>query len=128
MSTNKIKLNTSIVSTSDKITSIVESMCNINVQTNMYSDTDFLYRDDTMYIEEFVNENSPMFKSIILEFCKKYIDDILMENTMSVSDGKYQIEIRKSHDTKNYLFCIESNDSKFYFEVRCDKLKKHMGY
>ena len=83
--------------------------------------------DDWWHIEECVDNNLPNFKNIISEFCKKYVDDILMENEMSVSDGKYQVEIRKSHDTKNHLFCIESNDSKFYFEIRCDKLKKLMG-
>jgi len=127
MNTTKLKLSILQTPVEDKMSSIVESICNVDVSHNMYSDIDFLYRGDGMYIEECVDNNLPNFKNIISEFCKKYVDDILMENEMSVSDGKYQVEIRKSHDTKNHLFCIESNDSKFYFEIRCDKLKKLMG-
>lgn len=127
MNRQKLKINISEVPIVDKVSRIVESICNVNVSENMYSGTDFLFRGDGLYIEEYIQNNSPEFRNVILEFCTKYIDDILLENEVSTSDGKYQIEIRKSHDTKNYLFCIESNDSNFYFEIRCDKIKKLMG-
>lgn len=117
-----MKLSDIMKNESNKLDDILQKIDEIEISKYLYSEHDFLYNDNHLFIEYFYSdgEDKEILKKKIKDTLQKYWKYFENKEYFCKSENGMYIEIKqKKHytDESEWSFCVESDDSNFYFEI-----------